>query len=377
MKGGVSMRYRGLVALIILPVLSIAVSAVTPQFWENFTQEDLLKGSLDRVSLTSDGKLFLAPAYDLVFDTGQPYIFSMAGDKAGNIYLGTGDEGKVFKVDPQGKGSLYFQCKELDIFAMALDASGTLYVGSSPDGKVYKVTGPNQATEFCDPEDKYIWTMVFDDVGNLYVGTGAGGAIYKVDKGGKKELFYTCSDNHVVSLIRRSDNNFLAGTSPGGLVVEITPGGKGFTLLDTPLEEVRSFAIDRFGVLYAVAAASKGTGASPASKPETTTGKTTATSAAVISIQSIVGLAEASKETKGKQARQPGRRSFRGQNRPCMRYQRMAAQRLSTIPANKWRLMRSCEATDRFWLRRVPRGVFCPSMQPSKPPLLPILLKRI
>jgi hypothetical protein len=87
----------------------------------------------------------------------------MARDKAGNIYVGTGDEGKVFKIDPQGKGSLYFQSKELDIFAMALDSSDVLYVGTSPDGKVYKVTAADQAREFCNPETKYIWSMIFDD----------------------------------------------------------------------------------------------------------------------------------------------------------------------------------------------------------------------
>ena len=115
--------------LIVLLALSIAAFAVTPQFWENFSQEDLLKGSFKQLSLSSDGKLFFAPAYDLVYDTGQAYIFSMVRDKAGNLYVGTGDEGKVFKIDPQGKGSLYFQSKELNVFALALDSSDTLYVG--------------------------------------------------------------------------------------------------------------------------------------------------------------------------------------------------------------------------------------------------------
>ena len=43
----------------------------------------------------------------------------------------------------KGKGSLYFQSKELNVFALALDSSDTLYAGTSPDGKVYKVTSAN------------------------------------------------------------------------------------------------------------------------------------------------------------------------------------------------------------------------------------------
>jgi hypothetical protein len=294
---GAVMRLRIFALLTLLVALSIAAWAVTPQFWENFSQEDLLKGSLNHVSLTPDGRLFLASAYDLVYDTGQPYIFSMVRDKAGNIYVGTGDEGKVFRIDPQGKGSLYFQSKELDVFAMALDGTDTLYVGTSPDGKVYRVTGPNLATEFCDPESKYIWSMIFDDAGNLYLGTGANGTIYKVDKAGKQAAFYTCSDNHVVCLVRGNGNSILAGTSPGGLIVEITPEGKGFALMDTPLEEVHSLTMDRFGTIYALVSSAKGVGTISPAKPAAAATSSTSTTATV-TIESIIGLTEKSRDTK-------------------------------------------------------------------------------
>jgi WD40 repeat protein len=291
------MRKKRLAVLAVMLISSVAALAVTPQFWENFSQDELLKGNLKRVSLTSEGRLLFAPAYDLVYDTGQPYIFSMVRDKAGNLYVGTGDSGKVFKIDPQGKGSLYFQSKELDVFALALDSNDTLYVGTSPDGKVYKVTGPGQSTEYCNPETKYIWSMVFDNSGNLYVGTGATGTIYKVDRSGGKSVFYTCADNHVVCLTRNNDN-LLAGTSPGGLVIEITPEGKGFALMDTPLEEVHSITVDRFGIIYAIASSSKGMGAlAPAPKPAAS-GKTASASSATITVEAILSPSEKPKESK-------------------------------------------------------------------------------
>lgn len=292
------MRHRGLIILVVLLAFSIAALAVTPQFWENFTQEDLIKGSFKQLSLSSDGKLSVAPAYDLIYDTGQPYIFSMVRDKAGNLYVGTGDEGKVFKIDPQGKGSLYFQSKELNDFALALDSSDTLYVGTSPDGKVYKVTSATQWTEFCNPESKYIWAMNFDSAGNLYVGTGASGVIYKVDKGGKKSVFYTCSDNHVVSFLRDSNNNLLAGTSPAGLIVQITPDGKGFTLMDTPLEEVHAIARDRFGTIYAVASSTKSTGATTAPKQDTPSVTSASVTVTTVVVDSAGSAAEKSRNSK-------------------------------------------------------------------------------
>jgi hypothetical protein len=295
---GVNMRHQGFLAFIALLALSIAALAVTPQFWEDFTQEDLLKGSLNQLSLSPDGRLFLAPAYDLVYDTGQPYIFSAIRDKAGNLYVGTGDEGKVFKIDPQGKGSLYFQSKELNIFALALDGSDSLYVGTSPDGKVYKVSGPAQSTEFCNPESKYIWSMVFDKADNLYVGTGANGIIYKVDKSGKKSTYYTCSDTHVVCLTKDGDGNLLAGTSPGGLVVRITSEGKGFALMDTPLEEVHAITTDRFGTIYAIASSAKAASAASAAKAVAASAATSTAATTVVTVEAVVSPAEKPKEAK-------------------------------------------------------------------------------
>ena len=284
------MRNRGFAALILLLVLSITTTAVTPQFWENFTQADLLEGRLDRISLAPDGKLFLSRMYDMVFDTEQSYIFSMVRDTRGNIYVGTGDDGKVFRIDPQGKGTLYFQAEELNVFAMAIDNSDCLYVGTSPDGKVYKVTGPNQGTEYFNSEDKYIWSMVFDKEDNLYIGTGGGGVLYKVDGSGAKTVFYQCGDTHIMCLAWDGNGNLLSGTSPGGLVIKINPEGKGFTLFDSPMEEVHALSFDGIGGLYAIASSSTTMSAKPASGSDIEAGKADPVSETTILIESIVGL---------------------------------------------------------------------------------------
>jgi hypothetical protein len=294
-----SPRWRIALLAALLAAFPPALLAVTPQFWENFTQEDLLSGTLTRVSLSSDGRLHLAPEYAMVYDTTQPYIFSMVRDKAGNVYLGTGHEGKVYRIDPQGKGSLYFESKELDIFALGLDAADTLYVGTSPDGKVYKVTGPNQATEFCNPEDKYVWALLFDAQGNLYVGTGGRGLVLKVDRSGKKSTFLDSDDSHVVSLARGNNGNLLAGTSPGGMVIEINPQGKAFTLLDTTMEEVRSMAVDRFGTIIAVASSSKGLPSLPSTSKPAGGAPTTGAPLPIVTIQALSVVGDKSRDTAG------------------------------------------------------------------------------
>src|SRR5262250_134340 len=99
--------WLGLFLAAVVPLL-----AVTPQFWEVRTYDDFRKGKLTNLSLTSDDELILAPRFDMVFNTEQPLIASAVADSKGNVYLGTGHDGKVFKVDSSGKGGLLVDFSE-------------------------------------------------------------------------------------------------------------------------------------------------------------------------------------------------------------------------------------------------------------------------
>src|SRR2546422_11714327 len=147
----------------LLPLAAdIPLFAVTPLFWETRTYDDFRKGKLSNVALTSDDELILAPRFDLAFNTEQPLVWSGVADSKGNVYLGTGHDGKIFKVDPSGKGTMLADLSELDVLALAVDGKDVLYAGSSPDGKVYKIEPGGTPKDFFDPDAKYIWSLVFD-----------------------------------------------------------------------------------------------------------------------------------------------------------------------------------------------------------------------
>ena len=71
----------------------------------------------------------------------------------------------MFKVGPDGTGTLFFDSAELEVHALALAPEGGLYVGTSPDGRIYRVDSRGQATTFFDPEDTYIWALATDAKG--------------------------------------------------------------------------------------------------------------------------------------------------------------------------------------------------------------------
>ncbi len=239
-----------------------------PVFWRVNTRAEVEKGDAKGVSIADNGTLTLAPSLLEVFDTKQAYVWSAAADNAGNVYLGTGHEGRVFKIDPAGKGSLLYKTSELDVMALAVDARGNVYAGTSPDGKVYRIASNGEVKVFFEPRTKYIWSLAFDGQGRLLVGTGDKGVVYRVNADGSGAPFVTTTQTNITALRVDTSGNIIAGTDPGGLVLRISTDGKVFTLFDTSQREIRDLALGRSGEIYALALAeSAGGGATNTSPP--------------------------------------------------------------------------------------------------------------
>src|SRR5438874_9483531 len=237
----------------LLPLAAaLPLLAVTPLFWETRTYDDFRKGKLSNVSLTSDDELILAPRLDMVFNTEQTLVWSAVADSKGNVYIGTGHDGKIFKVDSSGKGSMVADLPELDVLALAVDGKDAVYAGSSPDGKVYKIEN-GTSKEFFNPYTKYIWSLVFDKQGRLLVGTGDKGVIYRVTPDGQGASFYDTDETHVVSMAIDRDGNVIAGGDPKGYVYRISPEGKAFVLYDSGMRAIHSVAVRPNGTVYAPA----------------------------------------------------------------------------------------------------------------------------
>src|SRR6266446_552005 len=234
---------------------SVSTFAGEPVVWEINSRAELLKGEARGVSVTDTGILTLAPTLSQLFSTDQAYVWSTAIDAAGNIYLGTGHDGKLFRVGSDGKGSLLYKAPELDVTALAIASDGTVFAATSPDGKVYRVTADGKAEVYFDPADKYIWSLAILGDGSLAVGTGDNGKLYRVRAAGAKpesSLLINTNPTHVMSLAVTPQGDLIAGTDPGGLVLRISPDGKAFALYDAPLREIHALASAPDGSIYAL-----------------------------------------------------------------------------------------------------------------------------
>jgi len=284
---------KSITVIVSLLIFAGATRAGEPILWALNSRAELLKGEARGVSVTDTGALMLAPRFSQLFNTEQAYIWSSAVDQAGNVYLGTGHDGRLFRVAPDGSGALLYDAPELDVTALAIGRDGALYAGTSPDGKVYRVGADGRAEEYFDPPDKYIWSLAVMSDGALAVGTGDNGKLYRVRAAGSKaesSLLIDTNETHVISLTVDGQGNLIAGTDPGGLVLRVSPDGKAFALFDSPLREIHALAAGSDGSIYALAlseAASTARPAGPAAPTPQSTESSGGTGTATVTFTAI------------------------------------------------------------------------------------------
>ena len=113
-----------------------------------------------------DGKNF-----ETIFEPNESvYIFAIERDKNGNIFLGTGPQGKIWRLDSKGRNpQLIYTCKDKNVLCLAVGKDGFLYAGTDTRGLVYKINPEKKtASVLYDSNEDEITDLLFDNKGNLY-----------------------------------------------------------------------------------------------------------------------------------------------------------------------------------------------------------------
>ena len=251
-------RTRLFLALLFVCAAGLAAQAALPTFWQVSTEAEFLQGDVENLSIDPFGRLTLGPATSPLYESNAPFLWTVVLAPDDSAYVGSGNEGQVFKIDPAGKTSVFFDAEELEVHAIALAPGGGIYAASSPDGKIYKVDANGRSSVFFDPPDKYIWSLAVDKSGSLFAGTGDKGAIYKIAPDGRGAPFYQTKATHAMSLAFDRDGRLIAGTESPGRVFQIDAAGKPFVLLDSPYTEIHALRVDSKGNIYAAAVSGQG-----------------------------------------------------------------------------------------------------------------------
>src|SRR5262249_14048243 len=172
-------------------------------------------------------------------------LFTAVRGKSGELYVGTGDAGKILRITPDGKVDTYATLEEEEVTALRIGPDGALYAGASPGGQVYRIVS-GKATPYYDTKAEYVWALAFEGK-VLYVGTGLPGEIHRVTAANAGERVHVTPDAHVRSLYADAQGRVWAGTSGSGLVLRLDKAGQATPLYHSGKPEGTALGADQRG----------------------------------------------------------------------------------------------------------------------------------
>ena len=107
-------------------------------------------------------------------DPSVQYVWALICADDGTLYVGTGPEGNLYQVTPDGRSRILFHSTQANILSLAISKNGPLYAGASPKGLIYRIdrkTGEGFVLYNAPETD--ITSLALDDKGNLYACTGS------------------------------------------------------------------------------------------------------------------------------------------------------------------------------------------------------------
>ena len=222
------------------------------QVWKQSFKDDFQSGEADGVAVVSDGSLVLSPQWNEVARADQLYIWSVAASKTGDVYVGAGSTGKVFKVT-DGKLAPFFDTGEFAVHALSVDDQGAVWAGTASEGKVFRIAPDGQGKLVCKVPTSYIWALCSDGKGGYYAGTGPQGTVYQISPNGVCKPIVATSQAHVTSLAM-CGGKLYAGTSEKGLVFRVNGERQFEAVLDVGEANITALATDGTDRLFAATA---------------------------------------------------------------------------------------------------------------------------
>ena len=108
-------RLRIVLAALVIAAGAPAVHAALATFWQVSTESEFLKGEFENLSIDSYGRLTLGPTATSIYEASAPFLWTMVAAPDGSMYVGSGNDGHVFRIDATGKSSVFFDADELEV----------------------------------------------------------------------------------------------------------------------------------------------------------------------------------------------------------------------------------------------------------------------
>lgn len=258
MNKSASARAIGALAVTVTSLVVAPAEAVGTRSFQLDSIDDFKGGDLTGVSVDSSGNLRAGLSLGAlpIADASSVWSSVVLGD--GAVLLGTGNDGKVFRVRG-GKAEEAATTGQMAVSAMAQAWNGDVILGTFPEGKLFKISGDGKssgaAAAFVTlPGAEDIWGLAYDaNAKALYAATGPEGKLFRIDQSGKAQVYFDSDEPHLTSVAVADDGTVYAGSNGKGLLYKLTGPGRASVLYDFDADDVKAIAIAKNGAIYAIA----------------------------------------------------------------------------------------------------------------------------
>ncbi len=220
------------------------------------------------------------------FDPKTKYIWDIAFDNDGRLYIATGDNGEIYRVEKTGQGAVFFKSDEAHIRVLAFDPKGNVIAGSDGGALIYRITPAGEGFVLYAAPRKEVTALAVDATGNIYAAaTGekrstppgnnapsapvitqpgaqpvtvpfvgnvnlGGSDVFLISSDGSPRKLWSSHDDVVYALDFDTSGRLIAGTGNKGRIYAIEKNGDFSDLLRASASQVTSFARAPGGGLY-------------------------------------------------------------------------------------------------------------------------------
>ena len=235
--------------LLLLPTFGLAAKV---KFWQHHSAAQYEKALFQQAVVSSEGALHLARQLKPLTAIDAMHVWDIVEDKEGNLFVATGDDGKLFKITADGKASVIYTSDDGQILCLAAAPDGSIYAGTGPAGHIVRIDPSGKARLWAETNEAYVWCLAIDQQSAaVYAGTGPKGRVYRITGESKASVFYASKQEHVLCLGLAPNGTLYAGTDKSGLIYRIDKQGKGFVVYSASQSEVRNLQVTADGTVYA------------------------------------------------------------------------------------------------------------------------------
>lgn len=245
---------------VVVAALAVPSLAVGTRRFVLDKEADFKGGDLTGVAVDSAGRVRAGLSLGNVPISQATSVWSALSLADGSTLLGTGNEGKLLKVQG-GAVSVLAETKTLAVTSLAQGFGGAVLLGTLPGGKVMKWDRGKLSDLAALPGADHVFGVAYDKKTNaLFAATGPQGKLFRIGPDGNSQVYFDAEEPHLVSVAVDASGTVYAGSSEKAKLYKVTGPGRASVLYDFGRTEVRGIAVGTNGDVFAIANELKPTG---------------------------------------------------------------------------------------------------------------------